>query len=182
MKNFIFITGNQAKADQLSHHLGRDVEHRKVDLDEIQSHNLEGIVKDKAKRAFDIVGTPVLVEDVSLKYHALGNLPGPLIRWFLEELGNKGLCRLINHYNKDRSAVAEVCYCLYDGKNYQLFNSVMEGRIAAHPKGDKGFGWDPIFIPNGSKLTWAEITDLDQGSSGMRKIALDKLKKFLISK
>jgi len=179
LENITFITGNQAKVAQVATILGINLKHQKIDLDEIQSLDLEKIVKDKAKRAFDIVQTPVLVEDVSLKYTALGNLPGPLIRWFLEELGNKGLCRLINHYNKDRSATAEVSYCLYNGKDFKIFKGSVEGRVAAHPRGETNFGWNPVFIPNGSTQTWAEMEGTDQGSSSMRKIALDKMKQYL---
>ena len=125
MKKITFITGNEAKAKQLQRHLKIDIYHQKLDLDEIQSLDLEKIVKEKAKAAYKIIKSPVLVEDVSLKFHALGNLPGPLIRWFLEELDDKGLCRLINHYKKDRSATAEVAFCLYDGKKAEIFkNSV----------------------------------------------------------
>ena len=179
MKKITFITGNTAKAEQLSKHLKIDIDHKKLDLEEVQSLNLEKIVIQKAKDAYEIIKSPVLVEDVSLKYDALGNLPGPLIKWFLEELGNKGLCRLLNHYNKDRSAEAEVAFCLYDGEEPKIFNSVIKGRISAHPRGAGGFGWDPIFIEGGSKETWAEIAGENAGSSAMRKIALEKLAEYL---
>ena len=109
----------------------------------------------------------------------MGNLPGPLIKWFYQELDNKGLCRLINHYNKDRSATAEIAYCLFDGHKPQIFRYQVTGKIAAYPKGKNGFGWDPIFIPNDSKLTWAETNDPNEGSFAMRKKALDKLSEYL---
>lgn len=182
MQKITFITGNAAKAEQLARHLKTKVNHQKLDLEEIQSLDLDKIVTDKAKSAYEIIKSPVLVEDVSLKFNALGNLPGPLIKWFLEELGNSGLCRLINHYKKDRSATARVAFCYFDGKKPEIFDAEIEGRIAAHPRGEQGFGWDPIFIPKGWKQTWAEMSEVDQGSSGMRKIALEKLTKYLNSK
>ena len=182
MKKITFITGNKAKAEQLEYHLKIKVAHKKLDLDEIQSLDLEKIVTQKAIDAYKIIKSPVLVEDVSLKFHAFGNLPGPLIKWFLEELGNKGLCRIINHYKKDRSATAEVNFCYYDGKKPMIFKGKIDGKIVAHPRGDKSFGWDPIFIPKGYNQTWSEMKESDLRTSGMRKIALAKLEKYLFEK
>ena len=68
MTKITFITGNEAKLRQLKQHLSIDVDYTKLDLPEIQSLNLEEIVKDKAERAFAFLRGPVLVEDVSLKY------------------------------------------------------------------------------------------------------------------
>jgi len=179
MNKITFITGNVAKAEILSKLLKRDVNHKKLDFEEIQSLDLEKIVTRKAKDTYEILKSPVLVEDASLKFNVLGNLPGPLIKWFYEELGNKGLCRLLNHYKKDRSAVAEIAFCLYDGKESKIFRSKVEGRISAHPRGDGGFGWDPVFIPEGHDKTWAEMSGEDQGSSGVRKFSIDELSEYL---
>ena len=65
-KQPIFITGNQNKADYLAQMLGVPLEHQKIELDEIQSTQLEAIVERKVKQAYAIVGQPVLVEDVAL--------------------------------------------------------------------------------------------------------------------
>ncbi len=178
--NITFITSNKSKSDQVAKILNIDVIYKSLDLPEIQSLDLDEIVIQKAKDAYFIVKSTVLVEDVSLVYHVLGNLPGPLIKWFYQELGDKGLCRLINHYNKDRSATAKIAYCLYNGDEPHIFKYQVAGRIAAYPRGENGFGWDPIFIPNDSKLTWAEINDPNEGSFAMRKKALEKLLEYLI--
>lgn len=74
--NITFITGNQFKADYLAKYLGFSVDHHKLDLDEIQSLDLHKIVEHKVKQAYDILESPVLVEDVSLEFKALGGLPG----------------------------------------------------------------------------------------------------------
>ncbi len=174
-----FITGNKSKVEQLRRFLKVSVDHVKLDLEEIQSLNLEEIVEKKAKQAYEIIKSPVLVEDVSLVYTALNGLPGPLIRWFLEQLGNAGLCRLINHYNKDRSATAKVAYSYFDGNNLQIFTGEITGKIAAHPRGENDFGWSPVFIPDGSDKTLAEMTHDEYENFSMRKIALQKLTKYL---
>lgn len=87
MKDITFITGNQHKADFLAKHLGMPIAHHKLDLDEIQSTDLRVVVEHKAKQAYEILQKPVLVEDAGLTLTALGNLPGPFIKWFVAELG-----------------------------------------------------------------------------------------------
>lgn len=86
MQPITFITGNQKKADYLAKYLGFPVEHKKIDLDEIQSLDLAEIIEHKVKQAYEIVKTPVIVEDVSLEFSALGRLPGPFIKFFEREI------------------------------------------------------------------------------------------------
>ena len=178
MKKITFITGNVGKAKYLSDYFHLPVDHLKLNLHEIQSLSLDEIVEDKAKRAFEIVKSQVLVEDVSLSFGALKKLPGPLIKWFLETLGNEGLCRLLDAFN-DRSAFAEVAFAICDETGTHVFKGSIEGTIADNPRGEMGFGWDPIFIPKGHEKTWAEMTDAEKHATSMRKIALEKMVVFL---
>ena len=178
IKKLTFVTGNKSKAEQLGRHLDFPVMQQKVDVREIQSLNLREIVEEKVKEAYKIVKGPVLVEDTSLIFTSLNNLPGPLIKWFLNSLGNDGLCKIIDGY-KNRKAIAEVCFGLYDGKEILFFEGKMEGTISKKPFGESGFGWDPIFIPKGYKKTWGQMSVEEQVKTSMRKIGLKKLEKFL---
>ncbi len=178
MENITFITGNAGKAKYLSDYFHLPVVYKKLELKEIQSVNLEEVVKDKAERAYQIVQSPVLVEDVALTYTALKALPGPLIKWFLETLGNDGLCKLADA-DADRSALAAVAFALCDESGVRVFNGSMRGGIASSPRGDAGFGWDPIFIPVGHTKTWAQMTDDEKHATSMRKIALEQLAEYL---
>lgn len=173
-----FITGNPSKAEQIARHLEYPVEHKKLDIPEIQSLDLKEIAKHKAKEAYQQIQGPVLVEDTSLMFHALGRLPGTLIKWFLAELDNEGLCRLLDGY-QDRSAQAKVCFCFYDGDVLEVFEGEMNGTIANSPRGEQGFGWDPIFIPEGSTKTWGEMDIEEQKETSMRRVALKKLEGYL---
>lgn len=173
-----FITGNPAKAAQLSRHLAFPIQHKKLDLPEVQSLDLDEVVRYKAKEAYSVLRQPVLVEDTGLSFNAMGQLPGPLIKWFLKELGNAGLCTLLDNYS-DRSAIAKVVCGIYDGKTMNLFSGEANGSISSIPKGDEGFGWDPVFIPHGATKTWGEMTPDEQNETSMRRIALKKLEIFL---
>ena len=179
MQRLTFITGNAGKAKYLSDYFHLPVEHVKLDLKEIQSVDLKEVVIDKAERAYAIVKSPVLVEDVSLTFKSLKALPGPLIKWFLETLGNKGLCELLDGFN-DRGAVAEVEFALCDDAGVHTFGGKREGMIAEIPRGEAGFGWDPIFIPEGYDKTWGEMTPDEKHATSMRRIALEKLSEFML--
>lgn len=180
MQSLTFITGNSEKAKLISWHLDVPVTHKKVDLVEIQSLDLSTIIEWKAKEAYSYVQSPVLLEDTSLRFCAWGKLPGPLIKWFFTELGTSGLCQLLDGY-PDRSAEAAAMFGLYDGQALHTFASSREGSISLAPRGHNGFGWDPIFIPNGSEKTWAEMTIEEQEATSLRKMALEKLGKYLKS-
>lgn len=178
MEQITFITGNAAKAEQLGRHLEHPVAHKKLDLAEIQSLDLHEIIEHKTKEAYKQIGGVVLVEDTALTFNALGKLPGPLIKWFLSELDNIGLCKLLDGY-KDRTAVAEVCFGLYDGNELKMFEGEARGSIARTPRGERGFGWDPVFIPEGHTKTWGEMDAEEQKETSMRRIALKKLEAYL---
>jgi non-canonical purine NTP pyrophosphatase (RdgB/HAM1 family) len=178
MDKLTFITGNPGKAKEVSRYLGSPVDHVSLDLDEIQSLDLEEIVKDKAMRAYKKMRRPVLVEDVSLVFSAFGKLPGPLIRWFLEELENEGLCRLLDG-KENKDCIATVCYGLCDGKTVRLVSGAMEGTVAEHPCGSNSFGWAAIFVPAGMTKTYAELSNEEQVPIAMRRKALEKLRALI---
>lgn len=180
-KELIFITGNSGKAKYLKEYLAIPVEFVNIDLPEIQSLSLREVVEDKANRAFEIIGKPVLVEDVSLSFVAMGKLPGPLIKWFLDSLKNEGLCRLLDAY-QDRNAIAEVQFAYCDEKGAKVFQGSVKGSISKEPRGTAGFGWDAIFMPEGYDQTWGEMSLAEKHATSMRRLALDKLKKFLIER
>jgi inosine triphosphate pyrophosphatase len=176
--NLTFITSNPSKAAFVSEFLEHPIGHKSLDLAEVQSLDLEEVTCCKAQEAFRILKTPVLVEDISLVFHALNQLPGPLIKWFLQSIGNDGICNLLNQY-EDRSATAEVRFCLYDGEEIHMFKGLKKGEIAAAPRGEKGFGWDPIFIPEGFTQTWGEMDTAEQFASSMRQPAISELRTYL---
>lgn len=173
-----FISGNAHKAKYLELWLGRPIAHHKLDLVEVQSLDLKEVVTHKVTEAYQQLHRPVLVEDVALTFRAFGRLPGTLVKWFLNELDTEGLCRLLDGH-QDRSATALIMYGLYDGETIHYFAGQVEGQIAARPQGDNGFGWNPIFIPNGSSKTYAEMTDGEVEQFSFRAQAIAKLRDYL---
>ncbi len=159
MSNVTFITGNQNKADHLAKFLGIDVAHQKVELDEIQSSDPHDIVRHKVLQAYEILKTPVLVEDVSLGFAALDGLPGPFVKFFIESKhGAENMCRMIDSFD-DRTATARCLFGFYDGIEVSIFEDTCAGKIARTPRGTSGYGWDVIFEMDGMDgKTNAELT------------------------
>ncbi|MFN8494372.1 MAG: non-canonical purine NTP pyrophosphatase [Caldilineaceae bacterium] len=174
----LLATGNQHKAQQIQAVLGRSVQPIKLELPEVQAIDVHAVIEQKAKEAYRQLGKPVLVEDTSLAIHAWNGLPGALIRWFLETVGNEGICEMLAAF-EHLEATAETCIGYFDGDAFRAFSGAVEGRIARSPHGSGGFGWDPIFIPNGWDKTFAEMTQEEGNTVSMRKVAILKLQAFL---
>ncbi len=153
----VFITGNKNKAEYLSRQLGVKLEHQNIDLLELQSTDLHEIVTHKLQQAYDICQRPVLVEDVSLVFTALGDLPGPYIKWFVEHAGAEACCKMLDGFD-DRSAVIRCTFGYYDGATMEFFDSELHGSISDIPRGVNGFGFDTFFINQGYTITRAEMS------------------------
>lgn len=175
-KKITFITGNVDKVYWTVRYLKTPLAHKKLDLTEIQSLNPREVVEHKVKEAYAILQQPVLVEDTALTFHALGKLPGPYIKWFLQELGTQGICKLLK---EERSATATVTFGFHDGKKIHFCKGLLKGTIAEKPRGINGFGWDSIFIPEGQSKTYAEMPHEKLDKFSLRRIALRKLQKLL---
>ncbi|MBU4332247.1 RdgB/HAM1 family non-canonical purine NTP pyrophosphatase [Patescibacteria group bacterium] len=181
MKKILVITGNQGKADEISAITGLNMEAKKLELSEIQSLSVEEVAKKKAMAAYEILRQPVIVDDTGMSIEALNNLPGALIVWFLDSLGPQGVLDLITD-KTNRKASVSTCIAYADANGVQTFVGVVNGTIPTELKGDGGFGYDPIFIPEGQNKTYAEMTADEKNNISMRKIALMKFKEYITSK
>lgn len=179
MKTITFITGNQNKADYLAKYIGIGIDHKKIDLEEIQSLDLKTIVEHKVRQAYEVIKSPVLVEDASLEFCAFGRLPGPFIKYYLEEMPQQTICNMLNGF--DRKAIARTIYGYYDGDNVEYFEGRLVGAIATKPAGNGGYGWDRIFIPTGYNITRASLNEVDNKITYLKIKPLEKIKQFLIS-
>lgn len=180
MSKVTFITGNAKKAEFLAKYLGHPIDHKKIDLDEPQSLELREIAEHKARQAYEQVGSPVLVEDVSFSLESLGGrLPGPFVKWFIQEMDLEGLCRLAD-LSESRQAATAICYVYFDGKQPVFFEGEMKGTVPVHPVGKDGFGWNSVFIPEGLSKTNAQMNEEETGKYSLRTVTVfPKLREFL---
>ncbi len=170
------ITSNKEKLREFEEILGFKLKHINLDLDEIQAIEVEKVVEHKARQAFAKIKKSVIVEDTGLYFEALNGLPGALVKLFNQAVGYRNLCKLLN---KNRRAKAKTVIGYFDGKKYRKFVGEISGSISRKAKGKTNFGWDIIFIPEGHKRTFAQMTAGEKNKISMRKIALEKLRKFL---
>ena len=174
-----FVTSNIHKIREVSTSLRWPVEGVRAHLDELQTTDLQELATHKVMQAWEQVNAPVMVEDTALVFHAWGGLPGPFVRYFVDQVGLEGMVRSLAGF-EDQSAEALCMFALHDGEQVRCFQGRMPGRIVS-PRGEHGFGWDAIFQPEGSELTYGEMTpDLKQRYS-MRARALEPLGAFLRS-
>lgn len=178
LDEIIIASGNTNKVREIEAILGRPVSRLEIDLPEIQAVAVEEVIVEKARAAYAATGRPVLVEDTGLYLHAWNGLPGALIRWFLDSVDNQGICRMLDGFS-DRSATARTCLGLFDGEQVHVFCGEIKGHIASEPRGDSGFGWDKIFIPDGWERTFGEGSAVEKDAISMRKKAVEALRSWL---
>lgn len=168
-----FVTSNLNKLREAQDILGFDLEQVDVDLAEIQSLDVKEVCEDKARKAYEILHKPVMVEDTGLYVEAWDGFPGALIKWMEKHMGNSGICSALA---EERRCTARTCVTIYDGKEIRNFIGEIRGKVADNPKGNSNFGWDPIFIPEGYEKSFAEIDNKDEIS--MRSRALAKMAEY----
>ncbi|HEX6462562.1 MAG TPA: RdgB/HAM1 family non-canonical purine NTP pyrophosphatase [Candidatus Saccharimonadales bacterium] len=167
MKALTLITSNAGKAKEFELLLGVTVHHQKVELPEVQATAVAKVAKAKAEAAYQALQKPVLVDDTGLYINAWGELPGALIAWFLDNIGNEGILKMLEGWG-DRSArvMTALGYC--DENGSQVFIGELAGSIAKVARGKNGFGYDSIFIPEGQPKTFAEMTSQEKNAISMR--------------
>lgn len=185
-----FVTGNKKKLEEAKQILSSAFEgnapfeltNQKIDLPELQGDPVE-IAKEKCRLASEKVQAAVFTEDTSLCFNALNGLPGPYIKWFLEDCGHEGLNKMLDGFD-DRSAYAQtiVAYTTGPGQEICVFDGRTDGKIVA-ARGPTDFGWDPIFEPDeGQGKTYAEMTKEFKNSISHRGRSFEKFKAFLAKK
>ncbi len=180
-QDLYFATSNAHKHRELQAILDVPVTRIDIDLPELQALDVTEVVHAKAVQAYEQTGKVVLVEDTGLGFAAWHGLPGALVRWFLQTVGNEGLCRMMAD-ETNRAAVAKTAIGMFDGREVIVGQGEVEGFIAHQPVGDNGFGWDTIFQPAGQGAvvkTFAEMTAEEKNHISSRRLAAEALRRRL---
>ncbi|RKP15261.1 inosine triphosphate pyrophosphatase [Piptocephalis cylindrospora] len=180
LRTLTFVTGNAKKLEEVCSILQGvvNVVSHTVDLTEIQG-TAEEVAKDKCRRAAEALNGPCIVEDTGLIFNAMGHLPGPYIKWFMESLGHDGLNRMLVGFG-DKSATATCTFALSNGPGTEPI--IFEGRTLGEivqARGPKVFGWDAVFQPQGHDQTYAEMPKELKNTLSHRSKALALLLQYL---
>ena len=179
----IYVTGNKKKFEEAKIILkDYDLEQKDLDIPEIQGTGQE-ILKEKALRAWEILKTPFIIEDVCFETEALGGMPGPYIKDFLFALADKNmtLYDVVSPLGKTRAkAVCNVAY-VKSKEDILTVSGIATGDIVS-PKGNLDHGkvsFNKIFKPDGCEITYGEMTMEEHAQHSARSNALRKLEKEL---
>lgn len=168
-----FITGN---ADKFLEAVAffPDLKHIELDLPEIQELDPHEIIKAKAEAAKSAGVADFIVEDTSLYFEGMNGLPGPLVKWFLQGIGPIGLYKLAQAFHIKKAEVRTVLGYSRPNAEVIFVEGCTTGTIV-FPRGQKGFGWDGIFQPDGLTKTYGEMTREEKAVVNHRTKALKAL-------
>lgn len=169
----VFVTSRAEKAWE-AERLGFTIERLDVDLPEPQALDPSEVVEQKARSAYAMLSRPVLVEDSGLAIRAWGGFPGALVKWVESSAGVAALPRMLDAFeDRGATAICAIAYC--DGGEIITARGEAHGAIAAAPRGSGGFGWDTVFVPEGSDRTFAEMAPEEKDRVSHRRRAWDAL-------
>lgn len=151
----------------------------KLKGDEIQSDSIQKIAEKSVINAYKFCRTPIFVEDAGLFIDALKGFPGPYAAYVYKTIRNDGILKLMKNENCRKAkfeSIISFCDRRTKGKP-QSFSGEIQGEITVSERNEpdkSGFGFDPIFQPEGSAKTFAEMTIDEKNCYSHRSRAIHK--------
>jgi XTP/dITP diphosphohydrolase len=183
-KMIFFITGNFHKFNEVRNILspyGIAVGMLRMKGNEIQSDNIAEIAEYNAVEAFNRCHQPLIVEDAGLFVDSLDGFPGPYAAYVYKTIQNKGIIKLLENVQTRKATFrSAIVYCCQE-TGPMLFEGEAKGEITLTERkgtGNSGFGFDPIFQPELSKKTFAEMTLEEKNKVSHRSKAVSKFAKW----
>lgn len=190
-QQLVFATNNSHKLQEVADILGNKVELLSLkaigcndDIPET-ADTLEGNALIKARYIYNKYGKDCFADDTGLEVEALGGAPGVYSARYAGEGHDSeaNMKKLLNNLNGEKNRKARfrtVVALIINGKEF-LFEGIVDGNIIENRRGDNGFGYDPIFMPDGYEKTFAELGEEVKNKISHRSRAVNKLCKFLSS-
>ena len=188
-KKLVVATNNAHKLEEISAILGDEME--LLSLKDINCHadipetanTLEGNARQKAMYIYENYGMDCFADDTGLEVDALNGAPGVFSARYAGEGHDSeaNMQKLLKELEgkENRNAQFRTAICLImEGKEY-LFEGIVKGEIITEKRGGAGFGYDPIFVPEGYEQTFAELGNDIKNTISHRARAVEKLCKFL---
>lgn len=191
-KKFVFATNNTHKLKEVSAILGKKIEllsmkdiDCNVDIPET-ADTLEGNALIKARYIFENYHLDCFADDTGLEVEALNGAPGVYSARYAgdahdSEANMKKLLKEMENVENRRARFRTVFALIINGKEH-LFEGIVKGEIIKNRKGTSGFGYDPVFVPEGYSQTFAEMGNELKNKISHRAMATQKLCHFLLMK
>lgn len=188
----IFATNNQNKINEIKKVVSEEIDiltlkQAGIDIDIPEPYDtLQENAATKSKTIFEITGKNCFSEDTGLEVNALGGAPGVKSARYAGEPANDGanIQKLLTELEgkEDRSAQFRTVISLILDEKECFFEGICTGTITTEARGSNGFGYDPVFVPDGSDKTFAEMNMDEKNIFSHRKKATKKLVAFLNKK
>ncbi len=176
MKSIIFVSSNERKYYEIKSLLSKfdtKVQFIRKNLTEIQADSMELIALNKSNNAYLEISKPLIIEDDGLFIEELNGFPGQYSAFVFKTIGNSGIIRLMRS-TKSRSALFKSVFAFNDGTSSLTFSGQTRGTIAKEVTRG-GWGYDPIFIPENSEMTYGNLENKGMKESmSHRAIAIRK--------
>lgn len=174
-KKIIIATGNKNKLKEFQDILkDYELESVPVEIQEIQGTS-EEVILEKARQTYKVLNKRCIVEDTSFGFEEWNGLPGPYIKDFLKYLGYERLAHLTTNKNATTTCLIALANSAED---IVIFRGDVRGKVA-EMKGDNGFQFDRVFIPDGYDKRFSEMTFEEKNRISHRHKAIEKLKEYL---
>jgi XTP/dITP diphosphohydrolase len=197
MKRLIFATHNLNKIREIQHLIGERF--TILSLDDIgytadipeNKENIEGNAMEKATKIYELFYTDCFADDTGLEVEILNGQPGVISARFADYTGERNpgedisdanirkLLRLMKGQTNRQARFRTVIALILHGKRF-LFEGIVSGHILEMKRGENGFGYDPVFQPEGHNQTFAEMTLDQKNGISHRAIAIKRLSEFLL--
>lgn len=171
-----FVTSNKHKFQEMKKLTDIPITQKDLSYPELQADTLQAVAEYGITYCSARVMEPCFVEDSGLFCDALSGFPGPYSNYVYRTLGCEGILRLVSQ-NRNAHFTSVIAY--HDGSKVNLFMGEVTGTLAETMKGEKGFGFDPIFIPEGETRTFAEMETEEKNLYSHRGKAFTAFKSYL---
>ena len=190
MKTIFFATNNQNKVKEISNLLGD------TQIKTFKDFNLKDPIENgltfeenskiKAIYGFENTNLPTIADDSGFYINCLNGFPGVVSKRFIDSLEDKNkifqiINSMVENYDKKCSFITNFSF-VYKDKNNNIvtksFEGKIEGKFVFPARGSNGFGYDPVFVPDGYTKTFAEMTLEEKAKMSHRTIALNEFLKY----
>jgi XTP/dITP diphosphohydrolase len=171
-----FVTSNKGKFAE-AQGIFANLTQMNIGYTEIQADSLEEVAAFGMKEVMERLNGPVMIEDAGLFVQALKGFPGVYSAYVQKTIGNAGILRLMQGLENRQAFFKSVVAYAEPGLEPVMFSGVVNGEIGFEQRGEKGFGYDPIFYHNGESL--GEMETDEKNKISHRGASMRALKTWL---
>ena len=169
-----FITSNTGKLNEVKEKLaslGIEVVGDRIYYPEIQTDTLREVARYGAQWLKSRLESPFMLDDSGLFLSALDGFPGVYSAYAYQTIGNRGILNLMNKKGDKRAEFRTAAALVDASEKIHIFEGVCKGTVIGEERGKNGFGYDPIFMPEGYEITFGEMDTEEKNKISHRSLA-----------